>query len=80
MKTKTHRRIASRLAQEIMDKLISYEQFVDQYPTETCDDEIDSLFNLIEHRPKLEGFLGVRQSTYDDYDSDIFRLIKKLES
>jgi hypothetical protein len=80
MKTQTHRQKASRLAQEIMDKMISYEQFVDLYPTDTGDDEIDSLFDLIEHQPKLGGFLGVRQSTYDDYNSEIFRLIKKLES
>ena len=80
MKTQTHRQIASRLAQEIMDKMISYEQFVDLYPTDTGDDEIDSLFDLIEHQPKLGGFLGVRKSTYDNYNSEIFRLIKKLES
>ncbi len=60
--------------------MISYEQFVDLYPTDTGDDEIDSLFDLIEHQPKLGGFLGVRQSTYDNYNSEIFRLIKKLES
>ena len=46
----------------------------------TGDDEIDSLFDLIEHQPKLGGFLGVGQSTYDDYNSEIFRLIKKIES
>ena len=80
MKTQTYRQIASRLAQEIMGKKISYQQFVDQYPTDTGDDEIDSLFDLIEHQPKLGGFLGVRQSTFNNYNSEIFRLIKKLES
>jgi hypothetical protein len=80
MKTQTRRQIASRLAQEIMAKMISYEQFVELYPTDTGDDEIDSLFDLIEHQPKLGGYLGVRQNTYDDYNSDIFRLIRKLES
>ena len=60
--------------------MITYEQFVDLYPTNTEDDEIDSLFDLIEHQPKLGGLFGAKQSIYDDYNKEIFKCIKKLGS
>jgi hypothetical protein len=78
MTMQTHRQIASRLAQEIMDNKISYDQFVDHYPTDTGDELIDKLFDLIEHQPKLGGLFGVSQSTLDNYNSEIFELIRLL--
>lgn len=79
MNIQTNRLIASKLAQKIMNGYISYEQFVDQYPENTGDKDIETLFDLIEHQPKHGDLQGVSQSIYDEYNSKIFKLIKKIE-
>jgi hypothetical protein len=79
MKDKTVRKLASNLGRLIQDGRISYDQFVDDYPFNTGDDEIDKLFDLIEHQPKPGGLFGVRQATYDNYLKEIENLIELLE-
>jgi hypothetical protein len=78
MDSKKNRQSASQLAQQFLNGQITFKQFVDNYPMNTKDRDIDSLFDLIEHQPKLGGFLGVSQSTYDKYNSDIYELIENL--
>jgi len=74
------RQKASILARQILTKKISYEYFVDEYPNDTGDYEIESLFDLIEHQPKVGGLFGVKQSTFNDYNLRIIKLIEQLEN
>jgi hypothetical protein len=79
MKDKTIRNLASNLGRLIQEGQINYDKFVDDYPFNTGDDDIDKLFNLIEHQPKLGGLFGVSKITYENYIKEILNLIELLE-
>ncbi len=76
---KTDRHIAAKLVRQILKNEISFEQFVDQYPTNTNDNKLIDLFDLIEHQPKQGGAFGVSRETFDEYNSRITKLINELE-
>ncbi|NDK54286.1 hypothetical protein [Pontibacter fetidus] len=79
MVDKTNLRLALETAKEFIAGKIDYKQLNDNFPDDTNDKEINELFDLIEHQPKLGGFLGVSQETYDQYNQNIDRILKRLE-
>lgn len=79
MDKKDNRHLAARLARQLFEKQITFKQLVDDYPEDTEDDEIDALFDLIEHQPQSGGLFGVSQSKYDSYNAKMLLLIYSLE-
>ena len=75
----TNRHLAAKLSRQLFTNKIAFNQFVDDFPDDTNDADIDKLFDLIEHQPKLGGLFGVNQTHYDNYYADILKLIEKLE-
>jgi hypothetical protein len=67
------------LADELYSDKITYEQFIDAIPDEILEDEVVSeLIYMIEHEPKVGGFLGVSEAEGDKYRAGINALIEKL--
>ncbi|HXP49512.1 MAG TPA: hypothetical protein VN922_06155 [Bacteroidia bacterium] len=79
MKDKTTSILAAKLARQLLAKQISYKQFVDEYPDDIKDNDIDKLFSLIEHEPKVGGLLGVSKIKHEQYMSQIVQVIELLE-
>jgi hypothetical protein len=75
----SQRKIAAKAARQLLAKQISYEQFLDAYPEETKDNDIEKLFSLIEHQPSEGGLLGLGKDHYEQYTAQIIRAIELLE-
>ena len=80
MKHDFNRQKAARLAQQLLREEITYNHFVDEYPEDTHDKDIDILFDLIEHQPKRGGILGVNDKDYQHHIDKIQTIIQILES
>lgn len=79
MDIKIQRQTASILAKRFLNGQITFNQFCDDYPHDTKEIDIDSLFELIEHQPKFGGLLGVNQIIYDSYNFEINKMIQLLD-
>ncbi|MCK4662573.1 MAG: hypothetical protein KAT68_06895 [Bacteroidales bacterium] len=55
----TEKQKAATLAKDFYNKIISYNEFILEYPDNSEIDEIIELFDLIEHEPKKNGLFGV---------------------
>ena len=73
------KQLAAKLSRQLYAKEITFNKFVDDFPMDSNNSDIDQLFDLIEHEPKCGGFLGVSKMRHDLYIADIFKLIEKLE-
>ena len=72
------RKLTARLAIEMYEGNISFEDFLMGVPEETNDEEISELIDLITHEPKKGGFMGVSSSKHNKYMAEINKLIVKL--
>ncbi|MBC5773156.1 hypothetical protein H8S95_03700 [Pontibacter sp. KCTC 32443] len=79
MVDKTNLKLALETAREFIAGKIDFKQLNDNFPDDTDDKDINELFDLIEHQPKLGGFFGVSQETYDQYNQSIDRVLERLE-
>ena len=72
------RRLVARLAIELYEGKITFDEFLMQTPDDDTDEEISELIDLITHKSKRGGFMGVRPEQHDKYLGEINNLIKKL--
>jgi hypothetical protein len=79
MDKKGNRILAARLARQLYNKEITFTDLEANYPEDTEDNEIQELFDLIEHEPKAGGLFGVSQSTHQNHMNKIQDLIIRLE-
>jgi len=75
----SQRNIAAKAARQLLAKQISYNQFLDAYPEETKDSDIEKLFSLIEHQPSEGGLIGLGKIPHEQYMAQIMRIIELLE-
>ena len=80
MDKESNRHVAARLARQFYKNEISFDQLTTDYPDYTHDNDIQELFDLIEHEPKKGGLFGISKSDHEDYIRDIESLILKLET
>lgn len=67
-------------AQAVIDGRLKYWDFVDALPPETDQDElIAELIDLIEHEPKVGGFLGASGKEHAKYMARAHELIALLK-
>ncbi|MBK7885764.1 MAG: hypothetical protein IPJ86_00185 [Bacteroidetes bacterium] len=66
-------------ARQILGGEITNSESYELFPVDTNDDEIETLYSLIEHIPKAGGLFGVSKKTYELYIFDILDMIEKLE-
>lgn len=71
--------LAAKLGRQLLAGEIPYEEFVNQFPEDKSDDEIEELLSLIEHQPKPGGLFGVSKNEYMFYQQKIWGVIEKLE-
>ena len=57
---------------------IDYAEYLSLVPEDSDDDDVAELLSLVEHIPKRGGFLGMSQSEFDDYMSQIDRVVARL--
>jgi len=75
----TDRQKAAALARDLYAKKIDFKRFIMTVTGEDTDEEISELVELITHEPKSGGFLGVKKSVHDEYMTNIWSLVEKLE-
>jgi hypothetical protein len=71
--------LAAKLGRQILGGEITNSEFYELFPVDTNDDEIETLYSLIEHMPQAGGLFGVSKSTYELYHLDILDMIENLE-
>jgi len=79
MDSVSNRKMAARLARQLYSLEISIKELQTQYPKNTQDQDIDRLFDLIEHEPKVGGLFGASKAKHKAHLDTIFELIKELE-
>jgi len=70
------RKLAAKLAEDLLNKKIDFNTFITEYPD--SDPEIFKLFDLIEHEPKVGGIFGVSKAHHDAHITEIKNLVEKL--
>jgi hypothetical protein len=80
MNLKIEQQLAVKTAREFLSGKINFEELLDSFPDDTDDKDINELFDLIEHQPKLGGFLGVNEESYNRYILSIERVIERIEN
>lgn len=73
------RRKAAEAGRAYLSKNLSWEEFMDQF-ADSNDDLISDLVDLIEHEPKRGGFLGVNETQWVEYQTQVKAAIAALES
>ena len=76
----TRRFQIATLARKLYKGEATFEEFQLVLPEPDEDELIDWLAHLVEHEPKQGGFLGVSKKMHQEYMSQIFEAIEKLES
>ena len=79
MDNNTNEELALGLAKNYLRGNISFIQFIEEYPDNTNDKDVDLLFDLIEHEPTKDGLLGVGQIGFEQYRQKINEVIIRLE-
>ena len=79
MENNSNEELALGLAQNYLRGNINFEQFIEEYPENTNDKDVDLLFDLIEHEPKIDGLLGVGRIDFEQYRQKIKKVIIRLE-
>ncbi|MEQ8364380.1 MAG: hypothetical protein RH948_16010 [Cyclobacteriaceae bacterium] len=78
MEATEQRKLAAKVAQEFCNEEITFDQFLERYPDDTKDRDIEDLFDLIEHWPKRGGLLGANESKYQFHLNSVGELISRL--
>jgi hypothetical protein len=73
------RRDAAKAGRAYLSKNLSWEEFMDRF-AESDDDLISDLVDLIEHEPQRGGFLGVNETQWVEYQTQVKVAIAALES
>jgi len=67
-------------AKDVIEGRLTYWNFIDGLPTEHDQDElIAELVDLIEHEPKVGGFLGVSAKEHANYMARVHEIIALLK-
>ena len=74
-----HRLRAAIAARAYLEKRISWDKFMEEFAG-SKDEKVQELVDLIEHEPKVGGFLGVNAIEWGQYQSAIAEVIVALES
>lgn len=77
--TSERRRHAAAAARAYFEKRISWDTFMEEFIGD-ADEAIQELVDLIEHEPKVGGFLGANPVEWGQYQSSIAEVIAILES
>ena len=78
MESNGQRKLAATVAKQFCNEEITFDQFLEKYPDNTKDREIEELFDLIEHWPQHGGLLGASKSKYQMHLNSVRELISKL--
>lgn len=62
-----------------MSGSIDYRAFLDEFPVDSRDTDIQELYSLIEHQPNVGGLFGISKSKNEEYVLRISDAIAKLE-
>jgi hypothetical protein len=73
------RREAAAAGRAVMADTLSYDQFMERF-ADCGDDLISDLVDLIEHEPKRGGVLGVNETDWAQYQSQLASALAVLES
>ena len=79
MNSKKERHLAAAVARKIMSGQIQYRAFLDEFPIDSPDKEVQHLYGLIEHQPKVGGLFGISRLKHEEYVMKISDAIAKLE-
>lgn len=79
MGTNHERHLAASVARKIMSGQIQYRAFLDEFPIDSQDPDIQNLYSLIEHQPKVRGIFGISRSKHSEYVAKISDTIARLE-
>jgi|GEM_PF-3040974 len=77
--TSERRRHAAASARAYLEERISWDAFMEEF-ADSADETIQELVDLIEHEPKVGGFLGANAVEWAQYQSTIAEVIAILES
>jgi hypothetical protein len=75
---KALRREAAEAGRSYLSKNLSWEEFMNRF-SESEDDLVSNLVDLIEHEPKRGGFLGVKDRGWAEYEALLIAAIAALE-
>lgn len=70
---------AAAAARAYLEKKISWDTFMEEF-SDSTDESIQELVDLIEHEPKIGGFLGANAVEWSRYQSTLAEVITLLES
>ncbi len=73
------RRHAAAAARAYLEKRISWDTFMEEF-SDSSDETIQELVDLIEHEPKVGGFFGANAVEWGYYQSALAEVIVLLES
>lgn len=77
--TGNHRLSAAAAARAYLEKRISWGTFIEEFAG-SRDETVQELVDLIEHEPKIGGFLGANAVEWGQYQSAVAEAIALLES
>ena len=77
---KNLRREVVQAVHEHMSGKITWREFLDRVPTDTEEDDIAEVLDLIEHIPKRGGFLGAREKDYLEYMANLEAAVRRLKA
>lgn len=70
---------AAAFARAYLEKKISWDTFMEEF-SDSSDETIQELVDLIEHEPKIGGFFGANAVEWGHYQSALAEVIVLLES
>ena len=79
MDAKKERHLAASVGRRIMSGQIQYRAFLDEFPIDSRDPDVQHLYSLIEHQPKVGGLFGISRSKHEEYVMKISDAIANLE-
>lgn len=79
MDARKERHLAASVGRRIMSGQIHYRAFLDEFPIDSRDPDVQHLYSLIEHQPKVGGLFGISRSKHEEYVMKISDAIAKLE-
>jgi|LakMenE18May11ns_1017448.scaffolds.fasta_scaffold9919385_7 hypothetical protein len=62
-----------------MSGQIQYRAFLDKFPIDSQDPDVQQLYCLIEHQPKVGGIFGISRTKHEEYVTKISDTIARLE-
>lgn len=62
-----------------MSGRMEYRAFLDEFPIDSQDPDVQHLYSLIEHQPKVGGIFGISRAKYEEYVMKVSDTIARLE-